>query len=263
MSLSSEKAVVVGIPVSIDNFSPALLDRVARDSEALIIASVNPLGCHVSRSNPAYVENLKQFDWVICDGIGMVVAARRIAGAKIERTTFDRTSLAEPVLQWAAENGVPLVVVGAKSGIGEQAGMRMSELTPGLQFEKAFSGYDENPQAAKAFLLDHPGRLVVCGMGSPRQEAFLLELKQGGWRGIGFTCGGFLDQLVERKDYFPGWVDRLHMRFLYRLCKEPRRLWRRYLVEYQVFLWRFAREYMSQLFRGNRDQQPPDKTKTT
>ena len=82
-------------------------------------------------------------------------------------------------------------------------------------------------------------------MGAPRQEQFLINLKNAGWTGIGFTCGGFFDQIVDRVDYYPGWVDKMNLRFLYRLLKEPRRLWRRYLIDYQVFMKRFLKEYFS------------------
>lgn len=144
--------------------------------------------------------------------------------SKLEhRATFDRTSLANPVLQWAVRHQIGVVLVGARPGVAERAGRTMSALVPDLVVERTFSGYGEDPDAAKSYLLAHPGRLVVCGMGAPRQEAFLLALKEAGWRGIGITCGGFLDQLAERADYFPAWIDRLHLRFLYRLYREPRR----------------------------------------
>lgn len=247
MAIDSAKVKVVGIPVSTTDLSLAVLDQALEEDQSLIVASVNPLGCAISRKHPQYIEHLAQFDWVICDGIGMVIAARRIHGLPINRLTFDRTSLAEPVLQWAVRHRMQVVLVGAKPGVAQRAGELMVELTPGLEVANAFSGYGEDPARAREFLMDHPGCLVVCGMGSPRQEAFLVDLKHSGWSGIGFTCGGFLDQIVENVDYFPRWIDRMHLRFLYRMFKEPRRLWRRYLIDYQVFLGRFVKEYSAQV----------------
>ncbi|NJO34267.1 MAG: hypothetical protein HC869_15170 [Rhodospirillales bacterium] len=68
------------------------------------------------------------------------------------------------------------------------------------------------------------------------QESFLLRLRQQGFNGVGFTCGGFLDQYSIGKQYYPTWIDRLELRWLYRLIMEPGRLWRRYFVEYQPFV---------------------------
>lgn len=62
-------------------------------------------------------------------------------------------------------------------------------------------------------------------------------MKAQGWRGWGFTCGGFLDQLGSGLYYYPQWVDQMNLRFAYRLLKEPRRLWRRYFFEYSRFAW--------------------------
>jgi N-acetylglucosaminyldiphosphoundecaprenol N-acetyl-beta-D-mannosaminyltransferase len=87
-------------------------------------------------------------------------------------------------------------------------------------------------------------------MGAPLQERFLSQLAANGWTGIGLTCGGFLDQVVQGSDYYPGWVDRLNIRFLYRLGKEPRRLWRRYLVDYQVFMRLYLKLRWQQIFEN-------------
>jgi N-acetylglucosaminyldiphosphoundecaprenol N-acetyl-beta-D-mannosaminyltransferase len=94
-------------------------------------------------------------------------------------------------------------------------------------------------------LLSNPGRLIICGMGAPRQEEFLLSLKRAGWRGMGFTYGGFLDQIASGMQYYPAWINRLNLRFLYHLYREPARLWRRYLVEYQVFIRMFLHELVT------------------
>jgi exopolysaccharide biosynthesis WecB/TagA/CpsF family protein len=75
-------------------------------------------------------------------------------------------------------------------------------------------------------------------MGTGKQELFLQGLANRGWHGIGITCGGYLDQLSGGFNYYPAVVDRLNLRFAYRLIKEPRRLWRRYLLDYPRFvLW--------------------------
>jgi len=85
-------------------------------------------------------------------------------------------------------------------------------------------------------VLEYNPDIVIAGMGGVKQEKFLLDLVARGWRGVGFTCGGYLDQLAKRYHYYPRWVDRYNLRFAYRLWQEPSRLWRRYLLEYPLFL---------------------------
>mgnify|MGYP000060826451 CR=1 FL=1 len=42
-----------------------------------------------------------------------------------------------------------------------------------------------------------------------------------GYQGIGFTCGGFVHQTaMNRMHYYPNWVDKMNLRFVYRMYKE-------------------------------------------
>ena len=246
MAQKSPKISVLGIPVSPTKFEiPEHLEAALESEKATITASVNPHSCSIAESDEDYVAHLHEFDWVLCDGIGMVVAARRIAKIEIERTTFDLTSLAGPICDWLSENRISLVLVGGKPGVAARAARKLVDLYPSLNIAATFSGYGDDPRSAKAFLSNHPEMAIVCGMGAPRQEKFLFELKSTLWRGMGFGCGGFLDQVGENTVYFPAWIDRLNLRVPYRLLKEPRRLWRRYFVEYRVFMKRFIKEIFS------------------
>jgi N-acetylglucosaminyldiphosphoundecaprenol N-acetyl-beta-D-mannosaminyltransferase len=51
------------------------------------------------------------------------------------------------------------------------------------------------------------------------------------------TGGGYLDHLAEAVDWYPKWIRRLRLNWLYRLWREPRRLWRRYTIELLEFAW--------------------------
>jgi N-acetylglucosaminyldiphosphoundecaprenol N-acetyl-beta-D-mannosaminyltransferase len=72
-------------------------------------------------------------------------------------------------------------------------------------------------------------------MGAGVQEQFLLDLVAQGWSGMGFTCGGYLDQLGNGLRYYPQWIDDANLRWAWRLVREPRRLGPRYLIDYPGF----------------------------
>lgn len=231
------KADVLGIPVSAGNFTPAHLP--AGGGAGPLVSFVNPYACAVDRDDPSYTGLLGGCDWVLCDGIGMVRAARRFANLPVDRQSFDMTSLAPVVFDWAVRDGVPVALVGGRPGVAEAAAATLSQHWPALRVSGTWPGFDHGPGDATRYALANPGGLVVCGMGVVRQERFLLELRRQGWRGTGFTCGGFLDQLGQGLRYYPGWVDRMNLRFAWRLAREPGRLWRRYLVDYREFLRRY------------------------
>ena len=73
--------------------------------------------------------------------------------------------------------------------------------------------------------------LLIVGMGTPYQEEILLEARKKGWHGTGYTCGGFFHQTTERINYYPRIVDKLNLRWLYRIYDEPN-LFIRYFLDY-------------------------------
>jgi N-acetylglucosaminyldiphosphoundecaprenol N-acetyl-beta-D-mannosaminyltransferase len=251
------KRSVVGVPVSptgIGNVAQFLGSRPAGHST--IVTFVNPHACFLGKKYPDYLRLLEEFDVVSCDGIGMILACHLSGLPDIRREAFDLTSLAPPVLHWAATRGKSVVLVGGKQGVAQQAAEILQRIVPRLRIDASFPGFGTGPSAA----LDHCNKwqteLVICGMGAPLQERFLARLVGTGWKGAAFTCGGFLDQTAEGGEYFPDWADRLNVRFLYRLAREPRRLWRRYLIEYQVFTGRFLGLVWRRLFRAVRPPGP-------
>lgn len=100
-----------------------------------------------------------------------------------------------------------------------------------------FSSGEERQAAIQRILELNPDYLIV-GMGTPLQEKFLVEVKEMGWRGIGFTCGGFIHQTAKGLNYYPRWMDWLHLRWLFRIWDEPKLL-SRYLLQYPRFVGLF------------------------
>ena len=234
------KVTLLGLPVDSAGMQfPGDLDSAAARRSAHVVTFVNPNSCYLDQNDPEYVHLLERFDRVLCDGIGLVLAARLRLRKRIPRHAFDTTSVAVPVFAWAAEKRASVVLVGSKPGVAASAASELKSHFAGLNVLATFSGYGDDPLLARGFILDHPSSLVVCGMGAPLQERFLLSLKEAGWVGLGFTCGGFLDQLCESFAYYPRWIDRLNLRFAYRLFREPGRLGKRYLRDYGVFMRRF------------------------
>ena len=88
-------------------------------------------------------------------------------------------------------------------------------------------------------LVDLNPDAVVVGMGAILQEQLLSDLYVKGWRGLGFTCGGYIHQTaMSGVNYYPDFIDKYNLRWLYRMIKEPKLIYR-YLVSYPQFLFLF------------------------
>lgn len=242
------RAELFGLPLSTEVDLPAVLASaeaaLAGDGHGICATFVNPQAWQLARREADYAELLAGCDLVLADGIGVVVAARRLAGLPVSRLSFDATSLYRPVMGLLAAHRAPLFVLGAAPGIAARAVTRMRAEFPGLVLAGCRDGYGE-PQAMLEEVLAAEPAAVLCGMGAPRQERFLAALRGAGFRGVAFTCGGFLDQLAAADAYYPAWVDRLELRWAWRLMREPGRLWRRYLLDYAPFLGHAARRLVS------------------
>jgi N-acetylglucosaminyldiphosphoundecaprenol N-acetyl-beta-D-mannosaminyltransferase len=114
--------------------------------------------------------------------------------------------------------------------------MRQHGVHPTYARNGFFSSDEEIMESCRT-LIDQKIDVVIVGMGAPYQEAFMLRLKQSGWKGVAFSCGGYIEQVAKAKSlvYYPEWANRSVIRAIYRVSDDPLRLLRRYVVDYSVF----------------------------
>lgn len=238
--------VPVTIGVTISDLSDAVVTAIHRGG-GLIVTFVNPHASFLAR-DAGYVDRLRKFDYVLCDGAGMALAARYAFSEITERLSFDSTSVAPVVFRICRDLNVPVFLVGGKPGVAENAAAVFKRLYPGIVIQGVASGYGDDPEQARSTILAIDRMVVIAGFGAPRQEDYLLSLRLSGWRGVGFTCGGYFDQVGVDGVYYPDFINKYNLRFLYRLYREPRRLWRRYFVEYQDFVSGFMVLILKKVF---------------
>ena len=189
-----------------------------------------------------------RFDGIFADGSLLVAAIKMLYGKSVTRRSFDMTSLAPELFEYAEREGKSLYFVASKQEEVERAMEIFKERYPKLVVVGYRNGYfssekEQNDEAAYITQLN-PDFLIV-GMGALMQERFLLKVKDAGYKGIGFTCGGFIHQTSKNEiDYYPAWIDRMNLRFLYRMYKEKHTR-RRYLEAAFVFPIRFVIERFS------------------
>jgi N-acetylglucosaminyldiphosphoundecaprenol N-acetyl-beta-D-mannosaminyltransferase len=86
--------------------------------------------------------------------------------------------------------------------------------------------------SAVTFMRDAGPRLFFLAVGSPQSEILCYRASlTGACRGVALCIGASIDFLTGRQKRAPKWVRRIGLEWCYRLLAEPRRMWRRYLVE--------------------------------
>lgn len=86
--------------------------------------------------------------------------------------------------------------------------------------------------AAAKFVADNPARFVFFCVGAPQGEMLAKACAdRGDCKGLGLSVGASLDFLAGKQKRAPEWMQRARLEWLYRLMSEPRRLWKRYLID--------------------------------
>ena len=207
-----------------------------------IYTFLNPVSYLSALDNKAM---FARFNGIFADGSILVAAIRTVYGRSVTRRSFDMTSMAPELLSFAEKNRKTVYVVASRQEQVEKAVGVFKERYPDLCFSGYRNGYfvseAEMDKEAECIAALNPDFLIV-GMGIVMQERFLLKVHEKGYRGIGFTCGGFIHQTAKNEiDYYPAWADKLNLRFVYRMYKEKHTR-KRYLQTAFLFPARFICE---------------------
>ncbi len=199
------------------------------------IVTLNAEMAMLGRQNRSVAKIIQQADLVIPDGAGITVYLF-LQGQKQQRCPG--IELAESILQQIGElsESPTICFYGGKPGVSETAAKIWQEKIPSLSII-ANHGY-LNPEELEKWqktLNKLQPRLILVGLGVPRQELWIAQNKhlspQATWIGV----GGSFDIWSGVKTRAPNWLKNNNLEWLYRLYQEPWR-WRRMLALPQFFL---------------------------
>jgi UDP-N-acetyl-D-mannosaminuronic acid transferase (WecB/TagA/CpsF family) len=126
---------------------------------------------------------------------------------------------------------------------------------PKLNIVEATHGYGDMDQKISLVISRDP-HVVLIDMKAPRREAFLLALREAGFRGLAISCSGFFRNYIRGTLFSPAWPDRWHLRFAYRLYSNPRVYLPYYLIDYPLFFFSAIRAYASNLAKQSKATNP-------
>ena len=216
-----------------------LLDRF--DEGLLVPLNVDTL--MKLQNDRAYLEVCRSAEYVVCDGQIVLFAARFLGEplrAKISGADFLRAFC----LHHKNDRTVRVFLLGAAEGVAEAARRRLNEAAGREVVVGAWSpsyGF-ENNDAESAAIVEriHASKATVLavGVGAPKQERWIGRYRARLPNVKRFMAvGATLDFEAGKFKRAPAWVSRAGLEWAYRLKQEPKRLWRRYLVDDPPFFW--------------------------
>ena len=173
---------------------------------------------------------------VVADGQPIVWASRLDGRPLPERVAG--IDLIDALATRAARDGHGLFLLGARRPVVEAAARSLAARHPGLAIAGVADGYfgaAEAPERARA-VRRSGARILLLGMGVPRQEFFLEEQWDELGASVVIGVGGSFEFLAGARRRAPHWCQRAGLEWLWRFAQEPRRLGPRYLVTNSQFL---------------------------
>lgn len=204
------------------------------------VSTVNVAILMLMRANPRLQRYVDRSAVVVADGQPLIWVAPWLDSPLPVRVTG--VDLVEALCERASREGIGVYLLGATDGVVSDVSERLRARYPGLKLDFA-NGYFAAAEAAgrAAAVAASGARILIVGMGVPRQEYFLEEQWERLGVNIAIGVGGSFDVLSGLRRRAPAWIQAMGMEWLFRLMQEPRRLWHRYLVTNSKFLFLIGR----------------------
>jgi len=201
------------------------VEFVETGSKAYTIFACNPEKNFSVPKDPLLYKTFQNADLLIPDGIGVVLAARILHGARLSRVPG--CELMQNLCGRAAEKKYEIFIYGAREEINKAAADTLTQRLPDLKIAGRFHGYvpEKDMEALVDCINESKARILFLALGSPKQEQWISKyLDRLEHVRVCQGIGGTLDVLAGTVKRAPDFYCRFGLEWLYRLLSEPKRL---------------------------------------
>lgn len=228
-------------------------DAISSHSKIIVLHN-NLHGIYVQRAVPALDAVYDRADWVYVDGMPVVWLAQA-AGFPFQAT--NRITLLdcfEEVVAEATRNGWRVFYFGGKEKVLTAGLERLRTLFPSLEIagRAGHVSAEQNTNVIDEILAFSPDILFV-GLGMPLQEEWIANHHSSLNIPVITTCGATMEYITGHAYRPPQWTGNLGLYGIVRLISNPKRLWKRYLVEPLVLAPYLAGAILKQRFSKSQE----------
>lgn len=213
-----------------------------KESKYTCVANVHMLV--EGHKDPAFASIVNNADIITPDGKPLTWGLRLIHGIKQDRVAG--MFLMHDLLKAAEEKGLPVLFYGSTEPVMRTAKRFLSATYPELKVAGLISPpfRELKPEEEEAYItrINKSGaRIVFVALGCPKQEKWMAKMK-GRINAMMVGVGAALPVLIGMRKKAPMWIQNGGLEWLFRLCLEPKRLFRRYAVTNTTFLYLLGKE---------------------
>lgn len=239
---------VLGVPIGVANMDEVvrLVNHwVAHPIRSRLVTFTNVHMVVEAARHPFFRRVLSEMDINCPDGFPIFWLTRQQFGERVEKVSgpdFMETFCAQSVAL-----GHRHFLYGGAPGVAQGTAAAMQKRYEGIQIAGVYSPPfraptdEENDEVARTIDASGADLVWVC-LGCPKQEKWIAEMRSRLPGKVILAVGQAFDLLAGRTTRAPELLSRHGGEWVYRLIKEPRRLWKRYLVTNLLFVMLLAKE---------------------
>jgi N-acetylglucosaminyldiphosphoundecaprenol N-acetyl-beta-D-mannosaminyltransferase len=217
----------------------------------VLINTINAHSYNVARKDKLFAEALTKGDYLIPDGMSVVKACKWLHAKSQPKERIAGADLFEFEMNKLNSKGGTAMFMGSSEKTLAKIVQQAAKVYPNLKVVTYSPPYkpefndEDNKAIINAINTANPDLLWI-GMTAPKQEKWTYSH----WNDLHIHChvgtiGAVFDFFAGNTKRAPQWWQEHGLEWLYRLIKEPRRMWRRYIIGNTVFIWHMLGEKVS------------------
>ncbi len=239
-SFANKASTINILDVEIDNLSrEELLKRLDADGGVVVTPNVDHL--MKLQHDQEFRDVYQAVDYRVCDSKILMYAAQFLGTPLCDKIS------GSDLLPWFCDYhrdnpDVKLYMLGAGPGVAELAKQRINERIGReivVETHSPTYGFEKDPEECAAIIeriRASSANVLVVGLGAPKQEKWIVKYRDQLPNIKTFLAvGAAIDFEAGHKPRSPEFVTELGLEWLYRTMSEPKRLWKRYLIEDMPF----------------------------
>ncbi|MFO1489277.1 MAG: WecB/TagA/CpsF family glycosyltransferase [Verrucomicrobiota bacterium] len=235
---------VLGVGISVLNLDTALaaIAAAVKDRRKGYICVSGVHGVMEAQGDPSFRQILNRSCLNTPDGMPMVWAGK-LRGHKDMNRVYG-PDLMHLVCDWSQRSGATHFLYGGGDGVAELLKRKLEEKFPGAKIVGTYTPpFRPLTPAEEAALIGNVATLkpdiIWVGLSTPKQERFMSQYGPRLDATLMFGVGAAFDFHAGKVRQAPRWMQRSGLEWFFRLCCEPKRLWKRYLKNNPIFLAKF------------------------
>ncbi len=219
-----ERVSLFGIPFSRLSLAKALdfTQGMLNMNGSHVVVTPNTVSLMRAQQDVALLDSYRRADLVVADGAGLVWATRLLGIPLPERVPG--IALAEELLRMGNDCACRVFLLGGKEGVCLRAKERLLQRFPGLRIVGVQHGFFSDEEEVISAIDRARPDLLLVGMGVPRQELFMMRVRDRLNVPLMIGIGGALDIFSGDRVRAPRIWQKMGLEWLFRLLQEPRRM---------------------------------------